>query len=306
MSVTLVVLGPTAVGKTQLSLDLALKFSGEVINADAMQLYRGMEIGTAKISAAQRLNVPHHLFEALDVRESANVADYQEQSRRLIAQIIARNNLPILVGGSGLFIQACLDEFEFPGHDEALRSQLENELAAHGPQFLHERLTRLAPEAAEHILPSNGRRIVRALEVISITGRAPVTKLGELQEVIPAIRIGLTRTREDLDQRINQRVELMWENGLEAEVKELIGGGLLDSRTARAAIGYKQAIAYLSGEISRDAAIEQTKASTRRYVRRQQSWFARDTRISWFDAQADNLADGVISHIQNHPLWQRH
>jgi tRNA dimethylallyltransferase len=289
-----VVLGPTATGKSDLAVELALRLGGEVINADAMQLYRGMDIGTAKLSVAERRGVPHHLLDVLDVTETASVAAYQRQTRELMERLIADGVTPVLVGGSGLYVQAVLDELEFPGTDAALRSRLEAELALAGSEALHARLAVLDPVAATAILSSNGRRVVRALEVIELTGRpfsANMPRRGEAR--YGTVQIGIDRDVAELDARVDLRVELMFSAGLVDEVRALESVGLRDGKTASRALGYQQVLAYLDGSCDLDTAAAETARATRRFVRRQRSWFRRDQRITWFDGARPDLADAV-------------
>ncbi len=276
------VVGPTASGKTHLSLDLAEHLGGEILNTDAMQVYRGMEIGTAKLPEAERRGIRHHLLDLLTVRDPLTVAEFQLQARAVISGLRERGATPVLVGGSALYTRAVVDRFEFPGTDPEVRARLEAELTALGPHALHERLRGLDPEAAARILPENGRRVVRALEVIEITGRPYTASLPQLEYVDSrTIQVGVEIDRPTLDARIEQRVDHMFEAGLVDEVERLLGEGLADGRTASRAIGYREVAAYLSGEISLDEARERTLRATRRFARRQESWFRRDPRIVW-------------------------
>lgn len=293
---SVVIVGSTAVGKTDLSLDLAEALNTEVINADSMQLYRGMDIGTAKVPVHQRRGITHHMLDVLDVTQTANVAEYQRDAREVINHLGAQGKRAVIVGGSGLFVQALLEDLQFPGNDPAIRTRLYEEAEELGIDVLYQRLVDFDPQAAANILPSNERRIIRALEVIEITGAAPITELGELAEVVPAIRIGLKRDRAQLDERINQRVENMWEQGFVAEVEQLVELGLRDGVTASKALGYQQVLAALSGDISIDQAKEDTKTGTRRFARRQESWFNRDNKISWYDASAICAEQLIAQH----------
>ena len=280
----IVVVGPTAAGKSGLAVDLAQALDGEVINADSMQLYRGMDIGTAKLTLAERQGVPHHLLDVWDVRQTANVADYQRLARAAIADITARGKRPILAGGSGLYVRAALDDLTFPGTDPDVRARLEAELDDLGPAALHSRLAAADPAAGAAILPSNGRRIVRALEVIELTGRPFTATLPDYGASIPALQLGLRPAREELDRRIETRVDRMWAAGFEAEVRQLAQAGLRQGRTASRALGYQQLLRHLAGEWTLDQARAETVRATRRFARRQESWFRRDPRISWLDA----------------------
>ncbi|HLN77950.1 MAG TPA: tRNA (adenosine(37)-N6)-dimethylallyltransferase MiaA [Nocardioidaceae bacterium] len=276
------VVGPTAAGKSELSLDLAEALDGEVVNTDSMQVYRGMDIGTAKLPVAERRGIPHHLLDLLEVTEPATVAEFQRWAREVIADCRARGVTPVLVGGSALYTRAILDRFEFPGTDPAVRHQLEQELAEVGPEAMHRRLTAVDADAAARIIPTNGRRIVRALEVIAITGRPFGASLPELRyEVEDAHQIGVDIPRPILDERIALRVERMWEAGLVEEVRQLSERGLREGRTANRALGYQQVLAFLDGRITEEQARELTIAGTRRFARRQDSWFRKDPRITW-------------------------
>lgn len=287
----IVLVGPTAVGKTDLSLALAHEFNGEVINADSMQLYRGMDIGTAKISQDQRQGIDHHLLDVLDITETANVADYQQMGRQIVNEISSRNKRAIIVGGSGLFIQGLLEDLQFPGSDPVIRDRLTKEAEEIGAEAMYQRLVESDPNAAKDILPNNTRRVIRALEVIELTGSAPVTTLGELPEIVPSIRIGLTRDRSELDQRIEARVDQMWKAGFVDEVAALESLGLRDGLTASKALGYAQILAALAGEISIDEAKEKTVQATKRFARRQESWFSRDQKIQWLNANETTVSE---------------
>jgi tRNA dimethylallyltransferase len=278
------VVGPTAAGKSELSLRLSLALRGEVVNADSMQLYAGMDIGTAKLSPAQRRGVPHHLLDIWDVRQPASVATYQRLAREAIAGIRGRGAVPVLAGGSGLYLRAALDNLEFPGTDPAVRGQLEAELAAAGPAALHARLASIDPTAAAAILPSNGRRVVRALEVIEVAGRPFAAVLPEYESRYPVTQIGLRVDRSELDRRIAERTARMWRDGLVDEVATLERAGLREGRTASRALGYAQVLRYLAGECGEDDARAQTILATRRFARRQEAWFRRDPRVIWLDA----------------------
>jgi tRNA dimethylallyltransferase len=291
------VVGPTATGKTALSLALAHALDGEVVNADSMQLYRGMDIGTAKPDLAERDGVPHHLLDLWHVREAASVAEYRRLARAEIDRLRAAGTVPILVGGSGLYIRAVLDELDFPGTDAALRARLEEELAAVGPAALHGRLAALDPAAAEAVLPSNGRRIVRALEVIELTGGPFRAQLPDPRPHYPAVVVGLDREPAALDERVAARVERMWAQGFVDEVAALAADGLREGPTAARALGYAQVLAQLDGGLTPDEARERTIGTTRRFVRRQRSWFRRDATTSWFDAGRPDLAEAVTAVI---------
>jgi tRNA dimethylallyltransferase len=286
------VVGPTAAGKSALSIALAHELGGEVVNADSMQLYRGMDVGTAKLTRAEREGVPHHLLDIWDVTFPAAVAEYLGLARAAIDDILARGRVPLLVGGSGLYVRAVLEEFEFPGTDPVIRARLEEELAAVGTSSLYERLRASDPEAAAKILPSNGRRIVRALEVIELTGQPFTASLPSPTPYYPSVQIGVDR--EDVDERIALRVDLMWEQGLLDEVRALIPLGLRDGRTAGRALGYQQALAQIDGTLSEAEAKDDTVRGTRRFVRRQRSWFRRDPSITWLDGAAPTLVADAL------------
>jgi tRNA dimethylallyltransferase len=283
------VVGPTAAGKSALSIALAHELGGEVVNADSMQLYRGMDIGTAKLTEAEREGVPHHVLDIWDVTVAASVAEYQERARAAVDDILARGRVPLLVGGSGLYLRGVLEEFHFPGTDQTIRARLETELATAGAAVLHRRLAGIDPVAAAKILPSNGRRIVRALEVIEMTGAPFTASLPAPAPFYDAVQIGVDRDTAELDRRIAARVDRMWEAGLLDEVRALDRIGLREGRTASHALGYQQALAQLDGDLTEAAARTQTAAATRRFVRRQRSWFRRDPRVTWLDGASPTL-----------------
>jgi tRNA dimethylallyltransferase len=289
------VVGPTAAGKSALSLALAHELGGEVVNADSMQLYRGMDIGTAKLTVAEREGVPHHVLDIWSVRQAAAVAEYQNLARAAIADISARGSVPLLVGGSGLYVRAVLEDFEFPGTSPVVRARLESEMSDAGPAALHARLAVLDPVAATAILPSNARRIVRALEVIEITGRAFTASLPAPTPYYASVQIGVDRDTAALDQRIADRVEMMWAAGLVAETRGL--DGLRDGRTASRALGYQQALAQLDGTLTEDEAKADTIRGTRRFVRRQRTWFRRDPRIRWLDGASPTLVADALAAL---------
>jgi tRNA dimethylallyltransferase len=290
------VLGPTATGKSDLAVELALRLGGEVVNADAMQLYRGMDVGTAKLTEAQRRGVPHHLLDVLDITETASVAAYQRHARRLVEDLLAAGRTPVVVGGSGLYVNALLDDLDFPGTEPAIRARLETELAEVGAATLHARLTGLDPVAADAILPGNGRRIVRALEVIELTGRpfsASMPRPGPAR--YDTVLIGLDRDTAELDERIEQRVDTMFAHGLVDEVRALLPLGLRNGRTASRALGYQQVVAALDADGDLATAAAETVRATRRFVRRQRSWFRRDQRITWLDAARPDLLAAALA-----------
>lgn len=279
------IVGPTAAGKSELSLHLAAALDGEVISADSMQLYRGMDIGTGKLTVSERRGVPHHLLDIWDVTEPASVSEYQKLARAAISGIVSRGKTPILVGGSGLYVRAVIDNLEFPGTDPAVRARLEREFAEAGPVVLHARLADADPAAAAAILPSNGRRIVRALEVIELSGRPFSATLPEYRSVLPTVQIGLDIPRPELDVRIEARVRQMWQAGLVREVRGLIDVGLRDGRTASRALGYAHVLRFIDGEWTAEQAEQETVIATRRFARRQESWFRRDPRVRWLPAR---------------------
>ena len=293
------VVGPTAVGKSALGVALARELAGEVVNADSMQLYRGMDIGTAKVTAAETGGVPHHLLDIWPVTEPASVAVYQRLARGVLDRLLGRGVPPVLVGGSGLYVQAVLDAMEFPGTDPALRAELERELAEHGPAPLYRRLRERDPLAAEQILPGNGRRIVRALEVIALTGRPFTAALpAEPTPAYPAVRIGLDLPTEVLDERVERRVDRMFAAGLVDEVRALCARGLAEGRTASRALGYQQVLRFLAGEWTERQARDETVRATRRFVRRQRSWFRRDRRVRWLAADRPDLLAAAVELVR--------
>lgn len=292
-----VVAGPTGTGKSELALALAERWAGEVVNADSMQLYRGMDIGTAKLPLAERRGIPHHMLDVLDVTETASVAAYQAEARRTIEAILRRGRTPVLVGGSGLYIQAVIDEISFPATDLAVRARLEAELAAEGAAALWSRLRVVDPSAAAAIEPRNGRRVVRALEVIEVTGK-PFTATFPTpgRPRFDAALICLDRDTAALDARLAERLDAMMAAGFLAEVRALEAAGLRRGFTARRALGYRQLLDALDGSTTEDEAVAATVAATRRYVRRQRSWFRRDHRLTWLDA-ADPRLVGVAARL---------
>ncbi|MGV9303072.1 MULTISPECIES: tRNA (adenosine(37)-N6)-dimethylallyltransferase MiaA [unclassified Nonomuraea] len=288
------VVGPTAAGKSDLAVDLALRLGGECINTDSMQLYRGMDIGTAKLDESERRGVPHHLLDIWDVTVTASVAEYQ----RLVRPLMDRIDVPILVGGSGLYVRAALDDLEFPGTDAGIRAALEAELAERGSGVLHARLREKDPAAAAAILPSNGRRIVRALEVIELTGRPFSATMPSYDAVYPSVQLGVEVPRPVLDERIELRVRRMWEAGLVDEVRGLLPLGLALGRTAGRALGYAQVLRFLDGEWSEEQAFEETVRATRRFARRQESWFRRDPRVVWLPFDAPDLLQQALDRVE--------
>jgi tRNA dimethylallyltransferase len=286
-----VIAGATATGKSALSIALAESIDAEIINADSMQVYRGMDIGTAKITVDERQGIRHHMLDVLDVNQDSTVAWYQSDARAVIDEIHSRGKNVVMVGGTGLYIKAVIDELNFPDTDPMVRHTLNKEAEELGIDSMFERLEKLDPAAALAIDRANLRRIIRALEVIEITGKPFTANLPRQESVrYPNARqFGLVMDREDLSERIDARVNAMFEQGLVAEVEKLISAGLLQGRTAQRALGYSQVISYLNNELSLDAAIEETKRATRQYARRQETWFSRDSRIKWIATRQNRL-----------------
>ena len=287
------VVGPTGSGKSDLAVSLALELDGEVINADAMQFYRGMDIGTAKITPAERKGVPHHLLDVLDVTEEASVSDFQQQARSLVREIHARGKRAILAGGSGLYVRAALDVLEFPGTDPVLRQRLEAELDEAGQDALLSRLRDVDPVSAARV--SDSRRIIRALEVHELTGRPFSSFMPQREYVQPAVQVGLAVDRDVLRERLALRVHHMVDQGLLAEVRRLDAAGLRGGKTAPRALGYAQFLKVLDGGSTVAEAAEDTIVATRQFARRQLTWFRADPRISWLDWQAPDLAARAVA-----------
>lgn len=284
------VVGATAAGKSDLAVELALRTGGQVVNTDSMQLYRGMDIGTAKLTLEERRGVPHHLLDVWEITRTASVADYQELAHSAMTPL----DMAVLVGGSGLYVRAALGELEFPGTDPAVRSRLETELAEVGPDRLHRRLRELDPAAAVAILPSNGRRLVRALEVIEITGRPFTATMPSFEAHPGVVQVGLAVPRPVLDERIAVRVSRMWSAGFVEEVRSLESRGLREGFTASRALGYAQVLDFLAGECGEDEAKEATVRATRRFARRQESWFRRDPRVHWLPFDDPDLVERAL------------
>ena len=297
---TIVICGATATGKSDLAVSLAKEIGAEIINADSMQLYRGMDIGTAKLSLDEREGIEHHLLDVLEVTEDATVAWYQDKARTAIAEIHSRGKSAVIVGGTGLYIKAILDDLNFPDTDPAVRERLNAEAEEFGVAQLFERLRLLDPAAAAAIDIQNVRRVIRALEVIEITGQPFTANLPrEDSSLYPdALQFGLVMDREKLTERIDHRVDLMWEKGLVAEVDALLVAGINQGTTARRALGYAQVISMRNGEISEEEAKEETKRATRQYARRQETWFSRDARIKWVSPIQPRL-ETVIEKINS-------
>lgn len=299
------VVGPTGAGKSELGLQLAEQIisrggQAEIINCDSMQFYRGMNIGTAKLSESERRGIKHHMIDVLEIRDESTAAEYQQQVRPIIDKLQAQSITPILVGGSMLYIAAALNTFEFPERDAELRQQLEIELETHGSHAMHKRIADLDAIAASRIDPENSRRVVRALEILLLTGEPFSAALPEQTESWqPVLEIGLNSDRAHLVERLAKRVELMWQQGLVEEAQSLIAHGIREGKTSSRAIGYSQALAQLDGQISEEEAIAQTVQLTQRYARRQMSWFRRDERITWFDYQQPDLMSSVTQLVSD-------
>jgi tRNA dimethylallyltransferase len=303
------IVGSTGTGKSELAIRIAeaLRDEGsaaEIVNADAMQLYRGMDIGTAKLPVSERRGIEHHLIDVLDVTEESTAAEYQKLARAKILETQSRGAIPILVGGSMLYVAAVLNNFEFPVRDKDLRAQLEQELVELGPAAMHQKLAELDSIAASRIEPENGRRIVRALEIVTLTGEPFAAALpDEIDSWQEVLEIGLRMDRELLVARLAERVRGMWSAGMVEETDALISKGLRESVTAGYAIGYAQALAQLDGELSQEQAIESTTKLTQKYARRQMSWFKRDTRINWLDALDPEVTNLAIALVRKHGLF---
>jgi len=297
------IVGSTGTGKSDLAVSLAEKLSkqglrAEIINADAMQLYRGMDIGTAKLSVNERRGVMHHLIDVLEITEESTAAEYQKIARAKILELQQAGVIPILVGGSMLYVASCLNNFEFPERDQELRAQLEAELTEHGALHMHKKLEELDEVAASRIIKENGRRIVRALEIVMLTGEPFAAALPEkIDSWQPVLEFGLRMDRELLLPRLEERVQGMWQKGLVQEVESLIPKGLRDSKTASVAIGYAQALGFIDGELTRDEAVASTVQLTQRYARRQVSWFKRDDRINWLEALAPDIVEQAFEKV---------
>jgi tRNA dimethylallyltransferase len=299
------VVGPTGAGKSDLALEIAahiVKLGGksEIVNCDSMQFYRGMDIGTAKLPVSERRGVEHHLLDWLNITDESTAAEYQTVARAKIEELQSRGVTPVICGGSMLYAAAVLNTFEFPARDESLRADLEAELIQVGSNQLHRKLQALDPIAASRIDPLNGRRVVRAIEIITVTGQPFAASLpDEPQSWQPVLEIGLNSERAHLVQRLNQRAAKMWATGLLAEVESLVPQGIREGKTSSRAIGYAQALAQLDGQISESEAIEQTALLTARYARRQMSWFRRDTRINWLDYQDPTSTVSALALVES-------
>jgi tRNA dimethylallyltransferase len=292
------VVGPTAAGKSGFAVRLAEALDGEIVNTDSMQVYRGMDIGTAKPSEQERRGVPHHLLDRWPPTRTVTVAEFQALARAAVDDCLGRGRTPVLVGGSALYVRAILDRFRFPGTDAALRARLEGELAKHGPRALHTKLAARDPQAAAQILPTNGRRIVRALEVVTLTGRRYAASLPGRAYYYPnTLQLGLEVPWAHLDRRISERVNAMWQAGFIEEVRQLEAAGLRHGVTASRAIGYAQVLQFLVGEITEEAAQQDTIAATRRFARRQMRWFRKDPRVVWMPYDAPDLLDRALAVV---------
>jgi tRNA dimethylallyltransferase len=299
------VVGPTGAGKSDLGLSIVEQIiaaggKAEIVNSDSMQFYRGMDIGTAKLSIAERRGVQHHLLDWLEITDESTAAEYQAVARPLIEELQSMGITPVLVGGSMLYVAAVLNNFEFPARDADLRLQLEADLEEFGPHEMHRRLKELDPIAASRIIPQNGRRSVRAIEIVTLTGEPFAAALpDEPENWQPVLEIGVNGPREDLVQRLESRVNKMWQQGLVQEAESLIPFGIRDGKTSSRAIGYSQALAQIDGEFTEQEAIADTVRLTQKYARRQMSWFRRDERINWLDyqdAQMNHKAAELVSN----------
>ena len=303
MTRLIAVVGPTGTGKSDLAIQIVQHIAhrggkAEIVNCDSMQFYRGMDIGTAKLALDERQGIAHHLIDWLDIREESTAAEYQAKARPLIEDMQSRSIVPVIVGGSMLYAAAVLNTFEFPARDEALRAKLELDLIEFGSNELHRRLAALDASAASRIDPLNGRRVVRALEIVKLTGQPFAAALPEETESWqPVLEIGLNSERSHLVERLYRRAQLMWQKGLLTEVESLIPQGIREGKTSSRAIGYSQALDQLDGKINQDDAIAQTAQLTARYARRQMSWFRRDERINWLDYQDPEVISKAISLV---------
>ena len=291
------IVGPTASGKSDLGIDIAVTLNGEIVNLDASQIYRGMDIGTAKVPISERRGIPHHLLDILDITHTASVAEFQAIALQAIDDIRSRAHLPICVGGSGLYVRAVLERLDFPGTDPDVRARLEQELTEVGAEAMHARLTERDPIAATNILPGNTRRVIRALEVLELTGEPFVAVLPAHSRRAPDVRIGLAVPKEALQVRIRQRVQRMWDTGLVDEVRALEAQGLRDGLTASKALGYQQVLAFLAGECTEREAFDATVLGTVKFARRQMQWFRRDDQIHWLPFDAPDLLDQALRLI---------
>ena len=303
MTKLIAVVGPTGAGKSALAIEIAKHIiyrggQAEILNCDSMQFYRGMDVGTAKLTMAERQGIVHHLFDFLEITDESTAAEYQLIARPLILDLQARGITPILVGGSMLYVAAVLNTFEFPARDDVLRAQLEQDLIEHGPHEMHRRLKAIDPIAASRIIPENGRRSVRALEIVTLTGEPFAAALPDVPEDWqPVLEIGINGDREDLRARLETRVHKMWAVGLIDEVKALEPKGIRAGKTSSAAIGYTQALKQIDREMTEAEAIADTVRLTQKYARRQMSWFRRDQRIQWLDYQDPQATQKALALV---------
>ena len=303
MTKLIAVVGPTGAGKSALAIEIAKHINSnggnaEILNCDSMQFYKGMDVGTAKLNLEERRGITHHLFDFLEITDESTAAEYQQIARPLILDLQAKGITPILVGGSMLYVAAVLNKFEFPARDEKLRAKLEQDLIDLGPHELHRRLKALDPIAASRIIPENGRRSVRAIEIVTLTGEPFAAALPEVPEDWqPVLEIGINGDREDLRARLEARVHKMWQQGLIDEVKSLEPNGIREGKTSSVAIGYAQALKQIDGDLTEAEAIADTVRLTQKYARRQMSWFRRDQRIQWLDYQDPDATAKALSMV---------
>ena len=286
----LAIVGPTASGKSALAVEISQRIDGEVVGTDSMQAYRGMDIGTATPTGTEQRDVPHHMIDVWDIDQAVSVVEFRDKAREAIEAVRSSGRVPVVVGGSGLYVRALLEELDFPSTDPNVRAAWDRELDLRGAPALHAILAERDPAAAAVIEVNNGRRIVRALEVGELTGEPFIARLPAPVDHYPTIRVGMRIDRATLDQRIEQRVDLMWAEGFVDEVRRLAAKGLAQAPTASAALGYGPILRYLAGEIDESEARQLTIDHTRRFARRQQRWFAKDERIQWFDYDDPDLA----------------
>ena len=308
MTKLIAVVGPTGAGKSALAISIAKHIiaqggKAEILNCDSMQFYKGMDVGTAKLRVAEREGIEHHLFDFLEITDESTAAEYQQLARPLILDLQSRGVTPILVGGSMLYVAAVLNRFEFPARDEELRAKLEQDLIDFGPHEMHRRLAALDPVAASRIIPENGRRSVRAIEIVTLTGEPFAAALPEVPEDWqPVLEIGINGDREDLRSRLESRVHKMWQQGLIEEVRGLEAKGIRAGKTSAVAIGYAQALQQIDGTMTEAEAIADTVRLTQKYARRQMSWFRRDQRIQWLDYQDPEATQKALAMVDE---WLR-
>lgn len=305
MTKLIAVVGPTGAGKSALAIEvashiIAMGGKAEILNCDSMQFYKGMDIGTAKLTFDERQGIKHHLFDFLEITDESTAAEYQQIARALIIELQSRGTTPILVGGSMLYVAAVLNMFEFPARDEVLRAKLEQDLIDLGPHEMHRRLAALDPIAASRIIPENGRRSVRAIEIVTLTGEPFAAALPDVPEDWqPVLEIGINGDREDLRARLETRVRKMWQQGMIDEVMALEAKGIREGKTSSAAIGYAQALKQIDGEMTESEAIADTVRLTQKYARRQMSWFRRDHRIQWLDYQDPEASAKALAMVDD-------